>query len=119
MSVVESPHGFVVRWSSPRHGGLPVSHYLRHADLEARHVAHGAGAPDNRYPTYRDMLEAVGQALDEAGAQRVLIDELDDGLLLTYHCPGKDCKQRTCLTVLDPTSREELLRRAATPLPVE
>jgi hypothetical protein len=41
-------------------------------------------------PTYQDFLRALGYELEDAGAYLILLDELEDGYLLTYQFYNPD-----------------------------
>jgi hypothetical protein len=41
-------------------------------------------------PTYQDFFRALGYELEDAGAYSILLDELDDGYLLTYQFYNPD-----------------------------
>lgn len=56
---------------------------LRHPRGGAKRFRHGK-------PTYQDFLRALGYELEEAGAYSILMDELDDGYLLTYQFYNPD-----------------------------
>lgn len=50
----------------------------------------GGKRSKNGKPTYQDFFRALGYELEDAGAYMILLDELDDGYLLTYQFYNPD-----------------------------
>lgn len=96
ITLVEMPDGFVVRMQRHLHKVEPVAWHIRHEDLQDRLrklMTDHSKRPHNirhqgiwaRFPNgHQDFFRALGFELDDAGARQVLIDELEDGLLVTY-----------------------------------
>lgn len=63
--------------------GSKLQPLLRHPTGGAKRLKHGK-------PTYQDFFRALGYELEDAGAYSILLDELDDGYLLTYQFYNPD-----------------------------
>ena len=88
--LIELVDGFSVQYQ-PREGdGRPIALQLRYDELRSPHTHYlrhrflRHGRTTGLLSTYEDVFRALGYELDEVQAQTVLIEELDDGLLLTY-----------------------------------
>jgi hypothetical protein len=92
--VVETPTGFSVQYGTDSDSGLVEGMHLTHDDILAgtrrsrlqpllRRPISSSRARRGRQ-TYENLLRALGYELEEAGAYGVLLDELDEGWLVTY-----------------------------------
>lgn len=100
ITLAEVSDGFLVRLQRSLHKLDPqVEHFKRETLVEqmrrlaerpsithARHQGVWAKFPNG----HQDFFRALGYELDEASARGILIDELDDGLVLTYTFPDKE-----------------------------
>jgi hypothetical protein len=102
ISIVEVEDGFLLRRQRYRHTltETALSHLSRetlrlHAeqlrlDVRGRWVRQRSGLW-NRFPfSHQDFFRALGHELDQAGARHVVIDELSEGLLVTFEQAGPD-----------------------------
>jgi len=100
IAVAEVPDGFLLRMHRAPHIPEPmVLHVTRTAlveQLEQLRVTKPrkpALQPGlwSRFPNgHQDFLRALGHELDEASAQSMLLEELEDGIVLTYRYPQPD-----------------------------
>ncbi|MGH2448685.1 MAG: hypothetical protein ACRDFS_08815 [Chloroflexota bacterium] len=95
ISLVEVPEGFVVRLQRNFHQLEPLNYLLRREDLRERLEqlprSKGPKMPIrhqgiwSRFPSgHQDCFRALGFELDDTGARRILLDELEDQLVLSY-----------------------------------
>lgn len=97
ISLAEVPDGFLVRQQRHLHKLEPrVDHLKRQTLVEQMQtlMAHGRTGHAHHqgvwtaFPNgHQDFFRALGYELDESRARGILIDELDDGLVLTYNYP--------------------------------
>jgi hypothetical protein len=120
VSIVEVKNGLTVRYV-PRSSDTELrSIFLSYADIletqrereEARrHLPMGFGEHAGRY---ENLLRAMGHDLQQAGAYNVVVDEVDDGFVVT-HCvynPIEGYLLRKRMDVLSDQQCEALLTRA-------
>lgn len=93
--VLETPTGFSVQFFSNTEDAaittltfgledlLNRSKAVRFQPL-LRHPLNAGKRLKRDKPSYQDFLRALGYELEDAGAYAILVDELDDGYLLTY-----------------------------------
>jgi hypothetical protein len=125
LSLSEVPDGFLVRMQRALHKLDPkVMHFKRETLVEqlahlmqqrpsaasrARHQGIWAHFPNG----HQDFLRALGFELDQASAHGILIDELEDGIVLTYNYPDPETGAwRKRLVVLGLAEIEEILNAA-------
>ena len=94
LAVAEVPDGFLVRMHRSPHIPEPqVLHVNRTAlveQLRAKKHRKRALQPGlwSRFPNgHQDFLRALGYELDQASARAMLLEELEDGIVLTYSYP--------------------------------
>ena len=95
VSIIETGEGFVVRYrrtdQQPELAAASLSYAAlleQRAELESRRVVprrvraweQGEGAHSH----YQDMLRAMGSQLERIEAYSILVDEIDEGLIVTY-----------------------------------
>lgn len=107
LTLTETPEGFLVRFQSATIVSEPVVaelyrdtlveqvHALPRTAKSATRTRH-QGVWWNVPNGHQDFFRALGFELDEAGAQNVLLDELEDQLILTYSSldPGTGARQK-------------------------
>lgn len=92
--LIELPTGFAVQYVTPKSETTIVTVEFTMSELMAR-AEPGLLQPLLRRPvgprrtfsgkpTYQNLFRALGYELEDAGAYSILLDELDDGFLLTY-----------------------------------
>jgi len=96
ISLVEVPDGFVVRLQRHLHKLEPIVYQFDRARLLQQLRDLGRLRPKNTnhprhqgvwadFPNgHQDFFRALGYELDQAEARDILIDEMEDGILLTY-----------------------------------
>jgi hypothetical protein len=115
-NVIEVLDGFTVRYQrSDLHSEL-ISEHLGYVQLQApadikhrrRGLPFGGRKPERRY---EDILRALGFELDEAQAYSLLIDEIDEGFLVTYQYlkPSQGVMVRKRMVFLDSNSVVQVL----------
>lgn len=92
--VLEFPDGFMLLTENEANGEwLEETHFAYHVlNGQAQQLARGRKLLGSKYRTgwslsktgHQDFLRALGLELDESGARQILLDELEDGVLLTY-----------------------------------
>ena len=96
ISLVEVPDGFVVRLQRALHKVEPQIEHFHHDTLvEQIHNLMNQGRSGARhqgiwskFPNgHQDFFRALGFELDEAFARNVLVEELEDGVVVTYMYP--------------------------------
>jgi hypothetical protein len=99
ISVTEVPDGFLVRLQRALHRLEPqVLHFKRESLKEQLDQLMQAKRPTgvrshhqgvwSHFPNgHQDFLRALGYELDQATADSIFIDELEDGFVVTYSCP--------------------------------
>jgi hypothetical protein len=125
LSLAEVPDGFLVRMQRALHKLEPkVMHFKRETlvqqldHLMQRHRpvpprAHHQGVWSHFPNGHQDFLRALGFELDQASAHGILIDELEDGIVLTYSYPDPEAGTwRKRMVVLGLTEIEEILNSA-------
>jgi hypothetical protein len=115
ISLAEVSDGFVVRLQRALHKLEPqVEHFKRDTLVEQLHnlmvqkrqpAARHQGIWSNFPNGHQDFFRALGYELDESGARGILIDELEDGIILTYKHPeetnGSGWKKRMMILSLE------------------
>lgn len=101
ISLVEVPDGFLVRMQRALHKLEPkVEHFKRETVAQQLdQLLHNRKGPGSRqhhqgvwshFPNgHQDFLRALGFELDQARARAILIDELEDGIVVTYTHPDE------------------------------
>ncbi|HZU11662.1 MAG TPA: hypothetical protein VFB58_02395 [Chloroflexota bacterium] len=122
ISLAEVPGGFLVRLQRVLHKLEPEVYKFHHDSLKEQldllfeqkrasgPVHHqGVWAP---FPNgHADFLRALGYELDQEGARNILIDELEDGIVVTYSKPdGPDWQKR--MVFLAVSDMESILNAA-------
>jgi hypothetical protein len=93
--LMETPSGFSAQYFEDSLSDVIASLTYSHDELNARarggrlqpllrHPIGGGKRFKQGRPTYQDFFRALGYELEDAGAYAILVDELDDGYLLTY-----------------------------------
>lgn len=93
--VLETPSGFSVQYCEdpqrPEMASLTFSHEELAARAKSRrfqtllrHPMRAGKRFKQGKPTYQDFFRALGYELEDAGAYTILLDELEEGYLLTY-----------------------------------
>ncbi|HEY8684540.1 MAG TPA: hypothetical protein VIO57_02930 [Chloroflexota bacterium] len=98
--VMETDSGFEVQYAVegqlPETASLTYSYGELHAKARGNRIQpmlrHPMGRKRSRHgrPTYQDFFRALGYELEDAGAYLILLDELEDGYLLTYQFYNPD-----------------------------
>lgn len=125
ISVAEVPDGFLVRMQRALHKLEPkVLHFKRETLFEQLEILTQQHKPQtsrarhqgvwSHFPNgHQDFLRALGYELDEASAHGILVDELEDGIVLTYSYPDRETGQwRKRLVMLGVSEIEEILNSA-------
>ncbi len=125
ITIAEVADGFLVRMQRSLHKIEPrVLHFNRATLVEqleeltrqrtpafgrVRHSGFWSKLPNG----HQDFLRALGFELDEASAHGILIEELEDGIVLTYSYPERDTGAwRKRMLVLGLPEIEEILNAA-------
>jgi hypothetical protein len=99
ISLAEAPDGFLVRLQRALHKLEPnVIHFKRESLREQLDQLMKQNRPVgprikhqgvwSHFPNgHQDFLRALGYELDQASAQGILLDELEEGIVLTYSYP--------------------------------
>jgi hypothetical protein len=98
--LMEVPSGFSVQYFKDVENSDLVSLTFSYEELNAQ-ARRGRLQPLLRHPiggkrfkrgkpTYQDFFRALGYELEDAGAYSILLDELDEGYLLTYQFYNPD-----------------------------
>jgi hypothetical protein len=97
LAVAEVPDGFLVRTHRSAHAPVPTVLHLTRTALGEQLEQLRASKPHqrvvqprlwSRFPNgHQDFLRALGYELDEASARVILLEELEDGIVLTYCSP--------------------------------
>jgi hypothetical protein len=93
--VMETPSGFSAQYFADPESDVIANVTYSHAELHTqarggfmqpllRHPIGGGKRFKHGRPTYQNFFRALGYELEDAGAYAILLDELDDGYLLTY-----------------------------------
>ena len=125
ISMAEVPDGFLVRMQRALHKLEPkVLHFKRETLIEQLdHLmqqrkpsvahAHHQGIWTHFPNGHQDFMRALGYELDQAGAFGILMDELEDGMVVTYSYPDSESGSwRKRIVLLGLTEIEELLNAA-------
>lgn len=125
MAVTEVSDGFVVRTQRSVHTLEPRVRRFDRAVLSEQfeRLSNERGrTPDRvRHPGiwtrlpggHREFLRSLGFELDEVSAHGVVIEELEDGIVLTYNYPDAETKRwRKRMVVLGVSEIEEVLNTA-------
>jgi hypothetical protein len=126
ISLAEVPDGFIVRLQRTLHKLEPeVDHFGRETlvqqlqDLSRRqdtrqprahHQGVWAGFPNG----HQDFFRALGYELDEAKARGIMVDELEDGVAVSYNYPDPDnnAAWKKRMVILGVEQIEEILNTA-------
>ena len=126
IQLVETPEGFAALWQWGHDIRAAISRLFAHQDfiaLERQARAMRGQMPNSSTrmngstyaKSYEDLLRAVGHELDEAAAETVLLEELDNGFLVTYQY--RDLTNapvwRKHMAVLETKQEQSLLKQAA------
>lgn len=102
ISLAEVSDGFLVRLQRALHKLDPqMEHFRRETLVEQLHamMLQPAGAQHRvrhqgvwaKFPNgHQDFFRALGYELDQASARGILIEELEDGVIVTYNYPDAD-----------------------------
>lgn len=125
ISIAEVPDGFLVRSQRTLHKLEPVvlhfrqdrlTEQLHRLMLEKRHPqpqAHHQGVWSHFPNGHQDFLRALGYELDDAGASGILVDEIEDGVVVTYsYLDSTDGQWHKRIVVLGIPEIEEILNAA-------
>ena len=125
MSILETAEGFAVRWQWTSGTRAAISRHFSHEELRMfdRRGQHSRLSLQHRVvpssgeaaaETYQDLLRALGHEFDEVTAQSLLLDELDDGFLVTYQYrdPRKSTLWRKHLAIVAIDQQRSLLNQA-------
>ena len=99
ISLAEVSDGFLVRLQRALHKLQPqVEHFKRETLLEQLEALRGSHRPVTQtrhqgiwssFPNgHQDFFRALGYELDQSQARGILIDELEDGIVVTYSAPA-------------------------------
>jgi hypothetical protein len=121
INVLEVKDGFAVRYQRERNNPESVMEHLSHDSLDT--VAHRGKrrpfrfAPRNRgdaAASYEDLLRALGYELDHVRAYSLLIDELDEGVVVTYQFikPAEGFNVRKRMVLLGQDAMRSVLQDA-------
>lgn len=126
IQLMETPDGFAALWQWGHDIRAAISRQFTHDDFislerQARVVRgqtphSGARATRSLHAKgYEDLLRALGHELDAAAAGAVLLEELDNGFLVTYQYrdPRNGPMWRKHMAVLEPEQEQTLLKQAA------
>lgn len=125
ISLAEVPDGFLVRMQRALHKLEPrVIHFRRetlaeqlerlmHERRPAVGRAHHQGIWSHFPNGHQDFLRALGYEFDQASASGILVDELEDGIVVTYSYPDQEKGGwRKRIVVLKLAEIEEILNAA-------
>jgi hypothetical protein len=124
ISLVEVPDGFLVRMQRALHKLEPkVEHFKRatlrqqlDAQMRSRQVPttrqHHQGIWQHFPNGHQDFLRALGFELDESNARNIVIDEVQDGIVLTYTHPTPAGSWETRMITLGLNEIETILNEA-------
>ena len=101
ISLAEVSDGFLVRLQRALHKLEPrVEHFKRETLLEQLEALRGSHRPATQtrhhgiwssFPNgHQDFFRALGYELDQSQARGILIDELEDGIVVTYSAPAEN-----------------------------
>jgi hypothetical protein len=102
ISLAEVTDGFLVRLQRALHKLDPQVELLKRETLvEQLHTLMQRGQPAgqrarhqgiwSRFPNgHQDFFRALGYELDQASARGILVEELEDGVVVTYNYPDRD-----------------------------
>jgi hypothetical protein len=96
--VIETADGFGVQWQWGHNGRTALYRHFTREELIVPERQGVKGRAPLRGPlarspltsharSYRNVLRALGHELDEVSAQSLLLDQLDDGFLVSYEYP--------------------------------
>lgn len=126
ITLAEGPDGFLVRLQRHLHKLEPLVYVIRRetlrkqlaelgqarkpAGLRARHQGVWALFPNG----HQDFFRALGYELDQRRASMILVDELEDGIVVTYRSPDEERpgEWRKEMFVLGPAEIEDVLNAA-------
>lgn len=124
ITLAEVEDGFIVRLQRYLHKMEPLVFRLERATLQqelerrmrdrnptrthARHQGVWAHFPNG----HQDFFRALGYELDEAGARGILIDELEDGIVVTYRRADDGGEAEKQMTLLTEDKIEDILNTA-------
>jgi len=100
ITLTEVPDGFLVRLQRALHKLDPQILHIKREQLEEQLEQlmreHKRSDPPKHqgvwsyFPNgHQDFFRALGFELDEANAHSIFLDELEDGFVITYSCPGE------------------------------
>jgi hypothetical protein len=125
LTLAEVPDGFLVRVHRSLHKMEPkLFHFNRDTlteqleELERQRATslrrvHHPGIWSTLPNGHQDFFRALGFELDAAGAHAILIEEVEDGLVLSYSCDDPDTGEwRKRMLVLGLPEMEEILNAA-------
>lgn len=124
--VLEAKEGFTVRYQKDEGSSEFFVEQLNHGDLislgaiaeRARRrpfsFRGGSKVKGDPHATYEDVLRALGHELDTAEAYSILLDELEDGLLVTYQYlkPSEGFNARKRMVILGAEAMQAVLEDA-------
>jgi hypothetical protein len=87
ISIIETPTGISMRYLPPDGGDAVAEHYTYREIAEAtprKETFLGRKRRPNGAASYEDFLRALGHELNEALAASILIDEIENGFVVTY-----------------------------------
>lgn len=123
ISIAEVEDGFLVRMQRALHKLEPkVLHFKRETLIgqlnqlmtirpSAALKAHHQGIWSHFRNGHQDFMRALGFELDKSSAKGILIDELEDGIALTYSYPEGDVWRKR-IVILGMQELEEILNSA-------
>ena len=126
ISLAEVPDGFIVRLQRTLHKLEPhVEHFKRETLVQQLEGLFSKGASASQRPRHQgvwsafpnghqDFFRALGYELDQSAAKNILVDELEDGIVITYSYPDpdNDAALRKRMLVLGVPQIEEILNAA-------
>jgi hypothetical protein len=126
ISLAEVSDGFLVRLQRALHKLDPqVEYFKRETLVEQLHNLMGRGRGSNRparhqgvwskFPNgHQDFFRALGYELDQSSARGILIEELEDGIVVTYSYPDEEngSQWRKRMVVLGVEEIEAILNAA-------
>ncbi len=124
INLLEVADGFMVRYEGKGTDGELAVVHLRHTDLLS--LTHELERKRKRRPfslfqanqepggSYENILRALGFELDQAEAYSLLIDELDDGMIVTYQYlrPSEGFQARKRMVILGTDAMEAVIESA-------
>lgn len=115
--LLEEPDGFTVRYQTEPGKNELIAARFGHDELlerQAEMERHRARSSPTGAGSYQDFLRALGFELESRSAYSILVDELEDGFLVTYQYlkPEEGYILRKAMMVAGPDEKGAILQHA-------